>query len=90
MLNLALRGTDPVVFFESQRLYSQPETLHSGGVPLDYYEVEEGEPFVHRPGSDISIITIGATLYRALEAAEKLRSEHGISAEVLMPASSTR
>ena len=83
MLNLALRGTDPVVFFESQRLYSQPETLHSGGVPLDYYEVEEGEPFVHRPGSDISIITIGATLYRALEAAEKLRSEHGISAEVI-------
>ena len=83
MLNLALRGTDPVVFFESQRLYSQPETLFAGGVPSDYYEVEEGEPYVHRPGSDISIITIGATLYRALEAAERLEAEHGLSAEVI-------
>ncbi len=83
MLNRALRGTDPVVFFESQRLYSQPETLFAGGVPLDYYEVDEGEPYRHRAGSDISIITIGATLYRALEAAERLHSEHGISAEVI-------
>ncbi len=83
MLNLALRGTDPVVFFESQRLYSQPETLFAGGVPTDYYEVEEGEPYVHRPGSDISIITIGATLYRALEAADRLEREHGLSAEVI-------
>ena len=71
MLNLALRGTDPVVFFESQRLYSQPETLFAGGVPVEYYEVEEGEPYLHRPGGDITIVTIGATLYRALEAADK-------------------
>ncbi len=83
MLNLALRGTDPVVFFESQRLYNQPETLFAGGVPTDYYEVDEGEPKLHRPGSDISIITIGATLYRALEAAERLQAEHGLSAEVI-------
>ncbi len=83
MLNRALRGTDPVIFFENQRLYSQPETLFPGGVPVDYYEVDEGEPYVHRRGSDISIITIGATLYRALEAAEKLETEHGISAEVI-------
>ncbi|MCW5882293.1 MAG: dehydrogenase, partial [Anaerolineae bacterium] len=34
MLNLALRGTDPVVFFESQRLYTEPETLVAGGVPI--------------------------------------------------------
>ena len=74
MLNLALRGTDPVVFFESQRLYNQPETLFAGGVPTDYYEVEEGEPQLHRSGSDITLITIGATLYRALEAAERLRN----------------
>ncbi len=83
MLNRALRGTDPVVFFESQRLYNQPETLFGGGVPIEYYEVEEGEPYVHRPGSDISIITIGATLYRALEAAEILKREHNISVEVI-------
>ena len=80
MLNRALRGTDPVVFFESQRLYSQPETLFAGGVPIEYYEVEEGEPYAHRTGSDITIITIGATLYRALEAAATLQREHDISA----------
>ena len=83
MLNLALRGTDPVVFFESQRLYNQPETLFAGGVPTDYYEVDEGEPKLHRQGDDISIITIGATLYRALEAADRLGAEHGLSAEVI-------
>ena len=83
MLNLALRGTDPVVFFESQRLYNQPETLFAGGVPTDYYEVDEGEPQIHRRGSDITLITIGATLYRALEAADRLESEHGLSAEVI-------
>ena len=83
MLNRALRGTDPVVFFESQRLYSQPETLFPDGVPVEYYEVDEGEPYRHRQGSDISIITIGATLYRALEAADTLQAEHGISAEVI-------
>ncbi len=83
MLNLALRGSDPVVFFESQRLYSQPETLFPGGVPVEYYEIEEGEPHLHRPGSDITIVTIGATLYRALEAADRLRTAHGLSAEVI-------
>ena len=83
MLNLALRGSDPVVFFESQRLYSQTETLFAQGVPLDYYEVAEGEPHVHRQGADISIITIGAVLYRALEAADELQAKHGIRAEVI-------
>ena len=83
MLNRALRGADPVVFFESQRLYNQPETLIRGGVPVGYYEVEEGEPHRHRPGRDITILTIGATLYRALEAAETLALEHGLSAEVI-------
>ena len=83
MLNLALRGTDPVVFFESQRLYSEPETLVEGGVPLDYYEVELGEPAVRRSGHDLTIVTIGATLYKALEAADELQAKHGLSAEVI-------
>ena len=83
MLNLALRGSDPVVFFESQRLYSQTETLFSGGVPAEYYEVEEGEPYLHRAGSDLTIVTIGAALYRALEAAERLEARHQLSAEVI-------
>ena len=52
MLNLALHGTDPVVFFESQRLYSEPEVLVEGSVPTGYYAVEMGEPAVRRTGSD--------------------------------------
>ena len=83
MLNLALRGTDPVVFFESQRLYSETETLVAGGVPTDYYEVPEGEPVVRRAGRDVTIITLGSTLYRALEAADELQAKHGLSAEVI-------
>jgi 2-oxoisovalerate dehydrogenase E1 component len=82
MLNLALRGTDPVVFFESQKLYPEPEKLIEGGVPVEYYEVELGEPAVRRVGSDVTIITIGATLYVALEAAAELE-RYGISAEVI-------
>ena len=83
MLNLALRGSDPVIFFESQRLYSEPETLVAGGVPVDYYEVPMGEPALRRSGSDLTILTVGATLYRALEAAEILQDTHGLSAEVI-------
>lgn len=83
MLNLALRGTDPVVFFESQRLYSEPDTLTPGGVPTGYYEVAMGEPVVRREGSDLTIVTLGATLYRALEAATLLHDRYGLSAEVI-------
>ncbi len=83
MLNLALHGTDPVVFFESQRLYSEPEMLVEGGVPVDYYEVELGEPVVRRKGDDLTILTVGATFYRALEAADELEAKHGLSVEVI-------
>lgn len=83
MLNLALRGTDPVVFFESQRLYPEPEVLVKEGVPVEYYEVPLGEPVVRRAGHDLTLITIGATLYRALEAADVLQEKYGLSAEVI-------
>jgi 2-oxoisovalerate dehydrogenase E1 component len=82
MLNLALRGSDPVVFFESQRLYAEPETLVAGGVPTGYYEVPLGEPAVRREGTDLTIITVGSTLYVALAAAKKLEAL-GVSAEVI-------
>jgi 2-oxoisovalerate dehydrogenase E1 component len=83
MLNLALRGTDPVVFFESQRLYPEPEILVESGVPIDYYEVEMGEPAIRRTGSDLTIVTVGATLYKALEAADELQSRYNLSTEVI-------
>ncbi len=83
MLNLALSGTDPVVFFESQRLYPEPETLVKEGVPTGYYEVPMGEPAIRRSGSDVTIVTIGATLYRAIEAADELQARYNLSTEVI-------
>jgi 2-oxoisovalerate dehydrogenase E1 component len=71
------------VFFESQRLYSEPEILVTEGVPTEYYEVELGEPAVRRTGSDLTIVTVGATLYRALEAADELQRRYGLSCEVI-------
>jgi len=83
MLNLALRGTDPVIFFESQKLYGIGEQFAEGGVPEGYYEVPEGEPVVRRKGSDLTILTIGATLYPVLDTAKELEEKYGISAEVI-------
>jgi 2-oxoisovalerate dehydrogenase E1 component len=60
MLNLALRGSDPVIFFESQRLYNKAETVVTEGVPTHYYEVPEGEPIIRRAGSDLTLVTLGA------------------------------
>jgi 2-oxoisovalerate dehydrogenase E1 component len=82
MLNLALRSSDPVVFFESQRLYPEPEKVMPGGVPVEQYEVPLGEPAVRRSGDDVTIVTIGATLHVALEAARRMQ-ERGVSAEVI-------
>jgi 2-oxoisovalerate dehydrogenase E1 component len=84
MMATALSGHDPVVFFESQRLYSsQTEILHPGGVPVEYYRVPIGEPNVVKEGKDLTILTIGATLYRALDAAKQLETEYGVSVEVI-------
>ncbi|MGD0093795.1 MAG: transketolase C-terminal domain-containing protein, partial [Planctomycetota bacterium] len=79
----ALTGTDPVIFFESQRIYDQPEEFVKGGVPAGYYEVPFGEPDVKKPGKDLTILTIGAVLYRALEAAKTIEEKHGLSCEVI-------
>ncbi len=83
LMAAALNGGDPVIFFESQRLYDIGEQFHAGGVPAESYEVPIGEPDVKRIGKDITILTIGATLYRALEAAKILEEKHGLSAEVI-------
>ncbi|MHC6201675.1 alpha-ketoacid dehydrogenase subunit alpha/beta [Breznakiellaceae bacterium SP9] len=83
MLNLALRGTDPVIFFESQLLYDMSEQFEKSGVPEGYYEVPEGEPAIRRQGKDLTIVTLGATLYKAMEAAKKLQAEHGLETEVI-------
>ena len=79
----ALAGTDPVVFFESQRIYDIGEMFHEGGVPEEYYEIEIGKPDIKKPGKDITILTFGAVLYRALDAAKMLEEKYGMSAEVI-------
>ena len=83
LMNSALTGTDPVIFFESQRLYDQPEEFVREGVPAGYYEIPIGEPDVKKAGTDLTILTIGATLYRALEAAKTLEEKYGVSCEVI-------
>jgi 2-oxoisovalerate dehydrogenase E1 component len=83
LMNSALQGTDPVIFFESQRVYDIGELFHKDGVPEGYYEIPIGEPDVKREGKDITILTIGSTLYVAIQAAEILQEKYGISAEVI-------
>jgi 2-oxoisovalerate dehydrogenase E1 component len=78
----ALSGSDPVVFFESQRLYGMTEWFQKE-VPAGYYTIPIGLPEVKRPGTDLTILSVGSTLYRAVEAADRLRAEFGISAEIL-------
>ena len=83
LMNSALAGTDPVVFFESQRIYDIGEQFVESGVPEGYYEIPFGEPDVKRQGRDVTILTVGATLYVAIEAAEQLEEKYGVSAEVI-------
>ncbi len=83
LMSAALSGTDPVIFFESQRVYDFGEQFNPGGVPEEYYEIEIGKPDVKRTGKDVTIITIGATLYTAVKAADMLKEKHGLEAELV-------
>lgn len=83
LMNAALQGTDPVIFFESQRIYDIGEQFHQGGVPEDYYEIPLGEPDVKKEGSDITFLSVGHTLYPALKAAKELEERFGMRAEVI-------
>ena len=65
----ALNGTDPVVFSKSQRIYDVGEQFHENGVPAELYK--------------ITILTVGATLYRAMDAAKELSEKYGMEAEVI-------
>jgi 2-oxoisovalerate dehydrogenase E1 component len=83
LMTTALAGTDPVVFFESQRIYDMGERFHEGGVPAEPYEIPFGDVNIVRTGTDVTILTIGATLYKAVEAADILQERYGFSAEVI-------
>jgi 2-oxoisovalerate dehydrogenase E1 component len=83
LMNAALQGTDPVIFFESQRIYDIGEMFHEGGVPEGYYEIPIGEPDIKREGSDLTILTNGSTLYTAVKAADILKEKYDLSAEII-------
>ncbi len=83
LMNAALSGSDPVAFFESQRVYDMGELFHEEGVPTEYYEIPIGEPDVKRTGKDVTVLTIGPSLYVALEAADELKEKYGVDIEVV-------
>jgi len=79
----ALCSNDPVVFFESQRLYDVTEQWHEGGVPEAYYTLPMGEPDIKRAGDDVTILTIGPALFAGLFAAQSLQDNCGLGCEVI-------
>lgn len=83
LMNSALTGTDPVIFFESQRLYDMPEMFNPEGVPEGYYEIPIGEPDIKKAGTDITILTLGSVLYRAMDTAKILEEKYGLSTEII-------
>lgn len=83
MMNTALAGTDPVIFFESQKIYDVGELFQEDGVPEGYYEIDLSEPSVKRHGTDLTIVTLGPALYTAMSAANALHTQYGVSAEVI-------
>lgn len=79
LLKSAIRDDDCVLFFEHKYLYRRvKETLPAGDVLVPI-----GKARVAREGSDVSIITYAAALWKALEAAEQLQRDDGVSVEVI-------
>jgi 2-oxoisovalerate dehydrogenase E1 component beta subunit len=78
LIKSAIRDNDPVLFFEHKALYRKVKE----DLPEEDYTVPIGKAAVVRPGSDLSLITYGAMVHVALEAAGTLERE-GIDMEVV-------
>jgi 2-oxoisovalerate dehydrogenase E1 component beta subunit len=78
LLKAAIRDDDPVLFFEHKYLYRRIKD----DVPEGDYVVPIGKAIVRRAGKDASIVTFGAMVHTALEAAASLESS-GVHAEVI-------
>src|ERR671939_2198630 len=80
LIKAAIRDPDPVIFFEHEKLYRLPRLREE--LPEDDYIVEIGKARTAREGRDLSIITFGAQVLNALDAAEEMEKE-GLDVEVV-------
>ena len=80
LIKAAIRDPDPVLFFEHKKLYRLPRLREE--LPADDYIVEIGKARTAREGRDLTIITFGAMVLTALDAAEELEKE-GLDVEVI-------
>ncbi|MGI8827938.1 MAG: alpha-ketoacid dehydrogenase subunit beta [Chloroflexota bacterium] len=78
LLAASIRDDDPVVFFEHKELYASTGDVFEGE-----YVVPLGEASVVHEGADVTLVSLAATVRTALEAADKLVEEDGVSAEVI-------
>jgi len=77
LLKSAIRDNDPVVFFESEKMYGD-----KGEIPEGEYIIPIGVADVKRKGTDVTVVSFGKIIKVAYEAAETLEKE-GISVEVI-------
>ena len=80
LLRAAIRDPDPVLYFEHKYLYRRVKEVLS---PDEEILVPLGVARVHRPGDALTLVTYGAMVYRAEEAAEQVAEEDGSEIEIL-------
>jgi len=81
LLRTAIRCDDPVLFLEHKRLYR--ETYGRAPYPGPEYMVPFGKAKIVRPGKQLTVITYGAVVPRALQAAQRAERENGLDVEVI-------
>jgi 2-oxoisovalerate dehydrogenase E1 component len=81
LLRTAIRCDDPVLFLEHKRLYR--ETFGRAPYPGPDYMLPFGSAKIVRPGHDLTVVTYGAVVPRALQAAQRIEREHDVSVELI-------